>query len=312
MDTANPYAPPRANVDATEPETSELEPADRGTRLGASLLDGLISGLPAIALIWSGLALLGYGLFDADAAEPSEWLLAAMGFASAGGLYLAINGYLLAKHGQSVGKRICGIRIVRLDGSAPTLWEAFVKRYLSLLLLGQIPLAGNMISLVDALFIFRADRRCLHDLLAGTLVVNMRSRRFQGLPSGLPETGPAAAPPAAPATPSAAPLELCPYCAEPTSEFAQVCRSCGRNPFAVDGPAAHRSLSVEEFLHKAGRLYGHGLPYEALEVHVQATRYHSNRREAWQALLAAPNAEPSHLEEARQHLARIQRILDGV
>jgi len=304
MNTANPYAPPRASVEAPEPETSEWEPADRGTRLGASLLDGLISGLPAIALIWGGLALLGYRLFDTDAPEPSEWLLAALGFAIAGGLYLAINGHLLAKHGQSVGKRLCGIRIVRQDGSAPTLWEVFVKRYLSILLLGQIPMAGNLVSLVDALFIFRKDRRCLHDLLAGTLVVKMRPKRLQALPAGLPETGLAAAP--------AALLELCPYCAEPTSEFAHVCRSCGRNPYAVDGPAAHRCLSVEELLHKAGRLYGHGLRQEALAVHVQAARDHSNRREAWLALLAAPNAEPSHLEEARQHLARIQRILDGV
>jgi uncharacterized RDD family membrane protein YckC len=34
-------------------------------------------------------------------------------------------------------------------------------------LLSIIPLYG----LVDALFIFREDKRCLHDLIAGTIVV---------------------------------------------------------------------------------------------------------------------------------------------
>jgi len=304
MNTSNPYAPPRTNVALPDPEAAELEPADRGTRLGANLLDGLISGLPAIALIWGLLAFLGYGLFDADAAEPSEWLLSLLSVIIAGGLYLAINGHLLARYGQSVGKRVCGLRIIRQDGGPLTLWDAFVKRYLSILLLGQIPIAGNLVSLVDALFIFRADRRCLHDLLAGTLVVKERSRRLPGRSSSPLKAEPAPAP--------VEPLELCPYCAEPTSEFANICRSCGRNPFVVDGPTAHRSLSVEELLRKAERLYGQGLRREALEVHVHATRYHSNRREAWQALLAAPNAEPAHREEARQHLERLQRILEGV
>ena len=35
-------------------------------------------------------------------------------------------------------------------------------------LLGFIPLYG----VVDILFIFREDRRCIHDLIAGTVVVN--------------------------------------------------------------------------------------------------------------------------------------------
>jgi uncharacterized RDD family membrane protein YckC len=310
MNAPNPYSPPRANVDLPEPESAELEPADRGTRLGANLLDGLISGVPAIGVIWGVLTLLGYSLFSAGAGEPSELLLSILSFGVAGGFYLAINGYLLARHGQSVGKRLCSLRILRQDGSLPTLWESFGKRHLSILLLGQVPIAGNLVSLVDALFIFRGDRRCLHDLLAGTQVVKVPRRPAVAQP----ETS-VARPEAAVKTlevKASAPLELCPYCAEPTSEFTNVCRGCGRNPFVVDSQAAHRALSAEELLRKAERLYGHGLGEEALAVHVQATRYHSNRREAWQGLLAAPNAEPAQQEEARQHLARLQRILAGV
>jgi len=40
--------------------------------------------------------------------------------------------------------------------------------FITLYLLGGIPLY----SVVDALFIFRNDRRCIHDLVAGTVVVN--------------------------------------------------------------------------------------------------------------------------------------------
>jgi uncharacterized RDD family membrane protein YckC len=38
-------------------------------------------------------------------------------------------------------------------------------------LIGSIPVVGAAYSLVDICFIFRDDRRCLHDLLAGTKVV---------------------------------------------------------------------------------------------------------------------------------------------
>jgi uncharacterized RDD family membrane protein YckC len=303
MDSPNPYAPPRSSLEDFDPGAAELELADRGTRLGANLLDGLISGVPAIGAIWGMLTLLGYSLFSAGAGEPSELLLSLLSFGIAGGFYLAINGYLLARQGQSVGKRLCGLRILRQDGGLPTLWESFGKRYLLILLLGQVPIAGNLVSLVDALFIFRGDRRCLHDLLAGTQVVKVPRRAGAVRPVTVVEASEAR---------PLAPLELCPYCAEPTSEFANVCRSCGRNPFVVDSQAAHRTLSAEELLRKAERLYGHGLGEEALAVHVQATRYHSNRREAWQGLLAAPNAEPAQREEARQHLERLQRILAGV
>ena len=41
-------------------------------------------------------------------------------------------------------------------------------------LLERIPLLGIRIELVDVLFIFRNDRRCLHDLLADTRVVRVR------------------------------------------------------------------------------------------------------------------------------------------
>lgn len=37
----------------------------------------------------------------------------------------------------------------------------------------QIPVAGSIFSLVDVLFIFREDHKCIHDLIADTIVIDV-------------------------------------------------------------------------------------------------------------------------------------------
>lgn len=80
--------------------------------------------------------------------------------------------WLLWRRGQTVGKILLGIRIVRVD----TLEKGgFVTNVLLRTLLNNlivsIPIAGLLYGLADALFIFRDDQRCLHDKIAGTCVV---------------------------------------------------------------------------------------------------------------------------------------------
>ena len=62
-------------------------------------------------------------------------------------------------------------RIVRLDGRPVGFVEAVLLRSWMFGLLGWVPRAGSFLGLADILFIFRRDRRCLHDLLAGTKVI---------------------------------------------------------------------------------------------------------------------------------------------
>ncbi|HIB35817.1 MAG TPA: hypothetical protein EYO26_05415, partial [Dehalococcoidia bacterium] len=38
-------------------------------------------------------------------------------------------------------------------------------------LIGIFPMIGGIIQLVDVMFIFRNDRKCIHDLIAGTVVI---------------------------------------------------------------------------------------------------------------------------------------------
>jgi uncharacterized RDD family membrane protein YckC len=99
-------------------------------------------------------------------------ILFSLGAVAIGGLVdLAINGVLLARHGQTVGKRICKIKIIKTTGEVPSLMDSYVKRRLVFSVLQQVPIAGGIFSLVDSLMIFRDNHQCLHDQFAGTLVV---------------------------------------------------------------------------------------------------------------------------------------------
>jgi hypothetical protein len=67
MSDINPYAPPEALLEGSgdqsgDPPEGRLVLADRGTRLGAALLDGLIQGLPALALLLLAWPVLGSDL----------------------------------------------------------------------------------------------------------------------------------------------------------------------------------------------------------------------------------------------------------
>jgi len=88
------------------------------------------------------------------------------------GLLVAVQLGLLAWRGQSVGKLLLRLRIVRQDdGTAPGVFRAFVLRGSVPVVIEQIPVVGFVFWAVDSCFIFREDHRCLHDLFAGTKVV---------------------------------------------------------------------------------------------------------------------------------------------
>ncbi|MDN3681796.1 RDD family protein [Vibrio tapetis subsp. quintayensis] len=83
--------------------------------------------------------------------------------------YLLMHGYLLHKYGQTIGKNVFEISIVGMDNQPMGLKEIMLKRWCPTLLMGLIPFLG----LIDILFIFRSDRRCLHDLVAKSKVIDI-------------------------------------------------------------------------------------------------------------------------------------------
>jgi uncharacterized RDD family membrane protein YckC len=86
-------------------------------------------------------------------------------------VFFAINYKFLITSGQTVGKKVLEIKIVDLNGSVPLFQPQLLIRYAVYLLPGQIPVVGQFISIINILFIFGKEKRCIHDLIAKTKVV---------------------------------------------------------------------------------------------------------------------------------------------
>ena len=86
--------------------------------------------------------------------------------------WIRYNLRMMSKNGQTFGKIAMGIRVVRVDGSRLTLLRWFTHRFLVISLVSSIPWIGLFVALANYLAIFRKSRRCLHDMVADTKVVN--------------------------------------------------------------------------------------------------------------------------------------------
>jgi uncharacterized RDD family membrane protein YckC len=91
---------------------------------------------------------------------------------------LIIQLVLLAKRSQTLGKYVMKTQIMDFQTHQPANFvKSFLMRALVNGLIGAIPLVGPIYSLVDIFFIFRQDRRCIHDLMAGTYVADISGRQ---------------------------------------------------------------------------------------------------------------------------------------
>lgn len=164
----NLYQPPTANL-IDESISADVELAGRGQRFGAALLDGLFGMAVAVPIMF------GLGTFDyVRNAQQIPWRLVAISALLGWVGFVLLHGYFLKLNGQTIGKKMVGIRIANLDDSIPSIGKVLGLRYLPIQAAHLIPLVGGFYPLVDVLFIFREDRRCIHDLMAGTKVVKVK------------------------------------------------------------------------------------------------------------------------------------------
>lgn len=163
---ANPYAPPQAEVrDTAVPGENEL--AGRGSRFGAAILDSIIGAI-AVAPVFIGA--------NVEAMQAGDFMNAfsATGLGIAGIATLILIGvtiHLVHKNGQTVGKKLIGIKVVRSDFSRASLARIFWLRNIVNAIPSMIPFVGNFYGIVDHLFIFGERRQCVHDKIADTVVV---------------------------------------------------------------------------------------------------------------------------------------------
>ena len=176
---------PQAAPAAREPEPQSIArtqaapvPASRVMRFCGLVIEGIIWFLLFCLSIAPSVVLLMPGKERIGLAIACVALLTVL-------LYVGFSLHGLYRTGQCISKKMLGMKVVNVDGSRAPLWKIILLRNGLLFLLNMlggmiyrlyseemvfvIPIYG--VFLIDALLIFRKDRRTLHDLLAGTIVV---------------------------------------------------------------------------------------------------------------------------------------------
>jgi len=145
----------------------------RFVRLQARLLDMMFCWWPLFFGSMSVFCLVGVGPRQSGAG------VYALGVAGLLTLVLSLYNLLLfLRTGQSWGKRHMGLLVISTTGNRASrgtlLW-----RCASPMVLAMVPLV-QILTYFDCLFIFGQSRRCLHDHLASTMVVDLSSFREPG------------------------------------------------------------------------------------------------------------------------------------
>ena len=180
----NRFAPPHADVRDQQDGEAHMVTATRLSRFLAILVDGVAPGIVTV-LILAAVAIPAYerykqqhvpGIAPPPLGTTHHLTLA---WAWIGGLllvgYFIYSAVLVYRYGQTFGKRVMGIRVVRMDGARVAFARFIFIRWLPVTLLGLVPLLRYFIGLLDSLLIFRASSRCLHDDIADTQVVTAAS-----------------------------------------------------------------------------------------------------------------------------------------
>ncbi len=190
-------------------ETVDVVLASPGRRMAAYLWNIVLSVLAFVPLMGAVLWPVGGYEARAQGADEMEALMASdwsgpwlIGGAVVVLVYTALQLWWMARDGQSIGKKIMNIRVLRTDGRNPGFWGTVMMRemvynllavvvasiagYLAVLLSGgAVEMAesiANLVSLaftlvcVVMLFNETRDRRTLQDYLANTVVVKLPKR----------------------------------------------------------------------------------------------------------------------------------------
>lgn len=154
-------------INTTQNVLISYQPAGVGDRILASLLDSLFTiAYIVLIAIFTGLIAAG-----ADAGEESDLTIGAVYMV----LMLPVMFYNLLMeqffNGQSLGKKIMKIKVLKLDGSQPT-FGAYLVRWVFRIV--DIMLFNGLVALITVAVSEKAQR--LGDMAAGTTVVSLKQK----------------------------------------------------------------------------------------------------------------------------------------
>ena len=166
-------------------ETPERVPlafalASIGNRFLAAAIDHLIQYFAIIVVAWVFLTAAGFGgteqvgIVDEIMREAPKWMIAIMIFV----MFLLFAGYFIFFEwlwdGQTPGKRLLKLRVIRDDGRPITLWEAIARNLLRIF--DSVPGFLLPIYSVGLIVIFLSGRdQRVGDIFAGTVVIRERT-----------------------------------------------------------------------------------------------------------------------------------------
>jgi len=161
MNSPNPYAPPQAKVVDVVEDSDDFELAGPGVRLGAHIIDTILSTIVLIVFI-----VAIYLSVDNERGPGAAiaWLFSLAG----AGVLIWLNVLYVIQNGQSIAKKWLGIKVVRSDGSPASLGRIFwLRNVVNNLISGVF----GLYFIIDSLLIFSDSRQCVHDKIADTIVV---------------------------------------------------------------------------------------------------------------------------------------------
>lgn len=146
------------------------ELASRKRRLVANILDGIIVGI--VMAILSFIFGLGSNTSFTSAFEEVSPFFSFISLVLV--LIFSTIIPIYVWNGQTIGKRILGIVVVKLNDEEVDLQTLLIRNIFIILGAVKIPFFTyliNLIQFIDALSIFKSDKRMIHDLMANTKVV---------------------------------------------------------------------------------------------------------------------------------------------
>lgn len=166
----SPYAPPRAAVHGSDYVAGgEVVYAGFWKRFAAYAIDSFLMAIVA----WMVQAVMMVGMFGAASGDPTGFLAGAGLFGFILGMVIVPLGlqalYFAAMHASAkqatLGKMAVGIKVTDDDGQAISFWRG-VGRYFATIVSSLILAIGYFMAG------FTERKRALHDMIAGTLVVD--------------------------------------------------------------------------------------------------------------------------------------------